>query len=99
MPPFPVHTNHSVESSVALDRFRAQHRPGALHDDQQLQLLQAAYASRRLMHRRNWSREAIPRHHSTPSSNTLLRDAACVQSISFTRCASVRVLTETGTEK
>src|SRR6266851_1506485 len=62
MPAFPVHTDHSFESPVALDRFN-QHSTGW----KRYAKVSNFSAFRCLINRRNGSRQAIPRHHSTHS--------------------------------
>src|SRR5260370_13848552 len=67
MPPFPVHTDHSSESPVALDRFN-QHSTGW----KRCTTIGNFSAFRCLINRSHWSRQAIPRHHSTHSYSVAL---------------------------
>src|SRR5260370_42384793 len=62
MPPFPVHTDHSSESPVALDGFN-QHSTGWKRHT----TISNFSGFRRMTNRRNWSRQAIPCHHLTHS--------------------------------
>ncbi len=71
MSPFPVHTDHSSESPVALDRFNEHgHRPEALPGDQQFQRLEA----------HDQSQELEPSGDTASSFNTLLLLARFVRS-------------------